>query len=124
MKINAYLPDDIGKQAKDAELPLSGMLRQAVQDELLRREAVAHLTQAFRVFELDLENDIGRYTGRLTGVQLDENVYFTDDERLIYHDQNKVIEITNEDNIGCYFSDADIYQIAMGKIGKRAVIGL
>ena len=38
MDITVYLPDEVGKQAKAAKLPLSQLLRAAVLEELRRRE--------------------------------------------------------------------------------------
>jgi hypothetical protein len=91
MNINVYLPDDLGERAKAAELPLSQLLRQAVQEELERREAVASTLTESQTYELELEGDSGGYTGRITGRWIAESssgvvVYMTDDERVIAYD--------------------------------------
>lgn len=36
MNITVYLPDTLGAQAKDARLPLSRLLRAAVENELMK----------------------------------------------------------------------------------------
>jgi post-segregation antitoxin (ccd killing protein) len=41
MNINAYLPDELGRRAKEAGLNLSGLLREAVVAELERRDREA-----------------------------------------------------------------------------------
>jgi post-segregation antitoxin (ccd killing protein) len=43
-----YLPDAIGEQAKQAELPFSRMLRAAVEKELLRRATMTATLEADR----------------------------------------------------------------------------
>jgi hypothetical protein len=44
MDITIYLPDEIGKWAKEQDLGLSRMLRDAVEDEKRRRDARAAVT--------------------------------------------------------------------------------
>lgn len=34
MNVNVYLPDELGKRAKEAKLPLSRMLQKAIKREL------------------------------------------------------------------------------------------
>lgn len=46
MDIGVYLPDAIGAQAKAAKLPLSRMLRAAVEEELKKRAADAVAVEA------------------------------------------------------------------------------
>jgi small nuclear ribonucleoprotein (snRNP)-like protein len=90
MKINVYLPDDIGEQAKAAELNLSQLLRGAVAFELNRRARLARMLGGSREHELALETEDGdAYTGVLTGVELAENVYMTSDERLMIYDEGR-----------------------------------
>ncbi len=95
MDITVYLPDDVGRRAKEAELPLSQMLRAAVLTELERREAMETAIEGSKEIVLDLENENGnRYKGRFTGKYLAESgdcqVYVTDDTRLIVYDANKL----------------------------------
>jgi hypothetical protein len=52
MDITVYLPDELGKWAKENDLPLSRMLRDAVEAEQRRREAVAGLAAAATIYEL------------------------------------------------------------------------
>src|SRR5215207_5262051 len=94
MKVNVYLPDDLGERAKAAgELNLSGLLQGALRDELDRREALASLLDGeLPEHELDLEDRNGNhYVGVIHGKLLaegrhDELVYLTDDERVLVYD--------------------------------------
>jgi len=52
MDITIYLPDELGKWAKEQDLPLSRMLRDAVEAEKRRREAVAVLAAEATIHEL------------------------------------------------------------------------
>jgi hypothetical protein len=52
MDITIYLPDEIGKWAKENDLGLSRMLREAVEDEKRRREAAAALAAEAGTYEL------------------------------------------------------------------------
>ena len=67
MDITVYLPDEIGQRAKEHELNLSRLLRDAVTEELSRRGAVAETLKDSEVYEIELEGDAGYYTGRITG---------------------------------------------------------
>ena len=91
MKLNVYLPDDIGARAKAAELNFSGFLRSAIEQELYRLDALAKLEDGMTEHELELEDDDGNnYIGTLIGKQLAEDVYLTDDDRLIWYDTDKL----------------------------------
>jgi len=95
MNLNAYLPDDLGKRAKDANLPFSQLLRDAVVRELERREAMAQSLTKSRTVELELTDKKGySYTGRFVGTLIDSDdlgreVYLTEDERVIFYDGDK-----------------------------------
>jgi hypothetical protein len=68
--ITVYLPDEIGKWAKDQELNLSRMLRDAVEAELQRHLARAHSNeQSFErieVYDSGREHDVA-FQGREIG---------------------------------------------------------
>jgi hypothetical protein len=95
MNVNVYLPDELGQRAKDAELPLSQLLRAVVVDELERRETMAETLSETETFELELtDSDDNPYTGRLTGTCIDSDgkgreIFLTDDERVISYDGDK-----------------------------------
>jgi hypothetical protein len=95
MKVNAYLPDDLGKRAKEADIPFSQLLRDAVVDELERRETVSQTLADAQVIELELtDRDGNAYVGRFTGTLIDgdnnyREIYLTDDERVIFYDSDK-----------------------------------
>lgn len=99
MNVNLYLPDELGQQAKEADLPLSQLLRAAVVDELERRAAVSETLKESEVHALDLEDKDGNpYFGRLEGrlIAYDDSqwtkpvaVFLTTDERLMVHEHEK-----------------------------------
>src|SRR4051812_13066820 len=103
MKVNAYLPDDLGKRAKEADLPYSQLLRDAVTSELERREAVSATLADTKEYLLDVRHPEGYlYTGRINGKLIsqarDAEVYLTDDERLLLHDdEGRISEVTLDD---------------------------
>jgi hypothetical protein len=87
--ITVYLPDEIGQQAKQEELTLSRLLRDAVTDELERRRAVNETLSEdeTKTYELELEDGTtGRLTGREIAYDNTITVYLTDDERVIIYD--------------------------------------
>jgi len=89
--ITVYLPDELGTRAKEADLPFSRMLRNAVEAELDRRAAVAQaLADGVEEHEVDLEDGtIGVITGKLLGETGSDQIYLTDDERLLIYDANR-----------------------------------
>jgi hypothetical protein len=98
MNVNVYLPDDLGEQAKQADLPFSRLLQEAVRDELERKAMVAKTLDMPQTYELELEDSEGRaYTGRITGKEIgwsvdgDVIVYLTEDERVIVHDSGRLV---------------------------------
>jgi hypothetical protein len=97
--ITIYLPDDIGERAKQEELKLSRMLRDAVTAEFERRDAMTDALRDAETYEFTLvDNDTGQgleYTGRITGKRIAGSqpeivgIYLTTDRRVlaVYPDQ-------------------------------------
>lgn len=128
MDITVYLPEDIGKRAKtaDPDLNLSLLLRNAVVEELDRRERVAGMLKGAGEHELELESPEGsRYTGVLTGKKVwwgetDEEVYVTTDKRVMVYngDTCQLAEVEDaEDWSGANF---DLYLAIADALGQRA----
>jgi hypothetical protein len=133
MNLNLYLPDDLGKRAKDADLPFSQLLREAVRAELERREIMSTTLTDLETIQLDLEDDEGLpYTGRFTGRVIAENdrndvvVYVTEDERVILYDGERLNYWVVQD-IESELADAlelSAYQDACRALGIEVVIDL
>jgi hypothetical protein len=133
MNINVYLPDDLGKRAKEAGLPFSELLRGAVVAELERREAVASTLEETSEHELYLENKDGvSYIGRVTGTIIGRDrygagfVFLTDDERVLVYDENRSsywISEDPEEDLRELLDDAEYFN-AMQALGIKAVIDL
>jgi hypothetical protein len=82
MDITVYLPDDLGKWAKEHELGLSRMLREAVEEEKKRHDARAKITEEGfeRVEAYDGERDREvAFQGRQIGYadHWDQTAYLT-----------------------------------------------
>lgn len=90
MNITVYLPDELGKRAKHANLPFSQLLRTAVEKELERIEVMEAELDNVTEIELDVESEEGRYTATFDGVKLggiaELSVYLTDDKRAVLYD--------------------------------------
>lgn len=102
MKVNIYLPDDLGHRAKQAGLNLSRMLRDAAESELEKRDAMNAAIGDEEVYEFTLlDDDELEYTARVTGKLIagddPENVgvYLTSDKRVlaVYPDQRSYSEL-------------------------------
>jgi hypothetical protein len=76
--IGCYLPDEIYAEAKEAKLPFSQLLRNAVTRELDRRKAVADTLAAQSVWTERFADESNReYNGRITGTLLVEGAKTT-----------------------------------------------
>ncbi len=132
MNVNLYLPDELGQQAKEADLPLSRLLREAVIDELERRRTVAQTLSAPQTFEFAVQDGEGSFfTGRLTGKEIAHddrrrtNVYVTDDERVIVVVEDGQYSESSDpaEELRGVLSDAD-YKTAMTALGLKPIIDL
>lgn len=143
MDIACYLPDELGARAKAAGLGFSGLLREAVINELARMEAMKKTLKNPQSFDLDLESDDGHYyidriTGTLLGSSGALSVYLTepnmaegnprwmDDARVIIHDEHRcqywVSDDPEEDFRGIF--DPQTYIEVMSALGLKAIIDL
>jgi hypothetical protein len=94
--ITVYLPDEIGRWAKDEGLNLSALLREAVVSEQARRKALESMD--VEEHELHLESDDGDYIGLLRGEQVGEpygpsrrySTYIAEDGRIFVYDDQKL----------------------------------
>ncbi|MFN2490119.1 MAG: hypothetical protein ABR529_10340 [Actinomycetota bacterium] len=136
MDITVYLPDDIGKRAKEAGLPFSQLLRGAVHAELERRERVAETLSDIESYEVPIQTPEGSMViGRITGKFIAEatrsgvDVYLTSDRRVLIYDQRReqVEDVTHNPAAAFeWFKDRDVdaYISAMEAIGESPVIDL
>jgi post-segregation antitoxin (ccd killing protein) len=120
------LPDDLGKQAKDANIPFSQLLRDAVADEMKRRATMAKALTDSKVIKLELIDENGNpYTGRFTGTLIASDdkwyeVYLTDDERVIFYD-SKAAEYSIVDDPEKELSD---WPDALEALGIKPVVDI
>jgi hypothetical protein len=99
MDITVYLPDELGKWAKEHDLNLSRMLHETVEIEKRRRDAGAALaaetaTHELAVSEPSSSSNTDDYTARLHGVLIATqhlgghgsiNVYAGEDDKMYVH---------------------------------------
>jgi hypothetical protein len=93
MDVTVYLPDEIGRRAKDEELKLSRMLRDAVTAEFKRRDAIDEALdeiQTYEVWPVEMNGVLvtGRITGKLIASCADSQdgvLFLTDDKRVLGH---------------------------------------
>ena len=137
MDITVYLPDDLGKWAKDRDLPLSRMLREAVTDEKRRRNAVAAelgkaSTHELYVTEPDGYGGSEDLTVRLHGTVIAEQhlgghgtirVYLGQDEKIYVHDpiDDELHRDVEPDDLRELVDEA-AYVDAMRALGEDVVI--
>jgi hypothetical protein len=125
MNVNVYLPDDIGARAKEASLPFSQLLQAAVADELERRRIMSETLTDVAVYEVDIEHPDGYvFTGRITGTLIADQVFLTEDERILVYDENRSrvdeVEVGDLEDV----LDERRYLEAMVALGEQPIIDL
>jgi hypothetical protein len=137
MDITIYLPDELGKWAKENDLGLSRMLREAVEEEKRRREAETALEAGRATHKLDVrepnshggDDDITvRLHGTLIATQdVDDGhgsteVYLGEDGKLYIHDfLGELHRDAEPDDLREYLDEA-AYIKAMRALGQKPVI--
>jgi post-segregation antitoxin (ccd killing protein) len=133
MNVNLYLPDDLGRKAKDGKLPLSQLLREAVAAALERRDAMKATLEGAEEQTIVFEDAEGRsIRGRFTGSLICEEqrdgtqVYLTDDERVILYEPEKARywELDDPENDLQDVLDEGSYVDAMTALGIDPVVDI
>jgi len=139
MDINVYLPDELGARAKEAGVKFSALLRDAVTDELARREAIERARDGMTEQNIDLDDYSGnplrlRFTGKSVGGDSGVEVYLTDagkvvvvleEDYLTFEDVDLFSEWVAEptrDNLGRSAEEA--LRVALAELGGRRVVDL
>ncbi len=139
MDITVYLPDELGKWAKEHHLHLSRMLREAIEIENRRRDASAALAAQTTTHELPVSepsspSGTGGYTARLHGVliatqQLADgssiNVYAGEDDKMYVHytADGRLHRDVEPEQLGQYV-DEPTYIEAMRALGEDVDIDI
>ena len=138
MDVTVYLPDETGKWAKEHELPLSRMLRDAVDAERRRREALDKTKGEAETHELAAReaNDYGgfhEFTARLHGTLIGRqsrgihgsvDVYQGEDGKLYVHDYDGQLHRDVDPQDLSDHLDESTYLRAMRTLGKEPVIDI
>ncbi len=135
MDITIYLPDDLGRWAKEHQLHLSRMLREAVEVEKQRREASAEAaTHELAVSGPGDQGGTGDYTARLHGVLIatqhlsghgSVNVYAGEDDKMYVHNtaDGQLYRDVEPEQLRRYV-DEPTYIEAMRALGEDVVIDI
>jgi post-segregation antitoxin (ccd killing protein) len=130
--VTVYLPDDIRQKAKDHGIVLSRFLRDALNTEFARLEAIERALDGAKEVLLTLEDENGRpYRGRFTATRIgesdDREVYLTDDETVIVYepDQRRYSVIQDaETELREWLPEDTSYIAAMNALGIMPTVDL
>lgn len=141
MNITVYLPDELGHRAKEAELPFSRLLRDAVTEELQRVAELKHLEETneaeFRTYSLKVsESDGDLWIARIQAKRIVAtdglDIFHTDkDDIVIYGCHSRAFQIYNahdKEHISAFLkkiapSDDEYVQVAK-KLGLIRIVDL
>ncbi len=135
MDITVYLPDELGTWAREHDLHLSRMLREAVEIEKRRRDASAALAAETTTHELAVSEPggAGDYTARLHGVLIATqhlgggsiDVYAGEDDKMYLHytADGRLRRDVEPEQLRQYV-DEPTYIKAMRALGEDAVIDI
>lgn len=104
MDITIYLPDELGKWAKENDLNLSRMLREAVEAEKHRRDARAEISdkgfQRIEAYDGQKERDVA-FHGRMIAVDIDtqQEAYLTAKGAIVITDPETLTVYGNWDEL-------------------------
>jgi hypothetical protein len=137
MDITVYLPDELGKWAKEHELGLSRMLREAVEAERRRRDAVDAALVETDTTDLPVEDDDGNdYTARIHGKLIGGQeakggyggilVFLGKDEQVYVYtaNENKLYRDVTHDNLRDWLADDGVYAEVMRALGEEVIIDI
>jgi hypothetical protein len=126
--ITVYLPDALGERAKEQNINLSRTLRDAIEEELEMRDAMKTTLEDTQVYEVELEDGT---TGRITGTRIatdwkdGDEVYLTEDERVLYYDaQRERVREIEDPQEELRNLDGEQYSAAAAALGFKPVIDL
>ena len=138
MDITIYLPDELGKWAKEQDLGLSRMLRDAVEAARRRREAEATLNAEAKTYKLDVREPDGYggsddITVRLHGTLIAKQdisgygsteVYAGEDGKVYVHDfEGQLYRDIEPDNLR-ELVDESTYIEVMRALGEEVIIDI
>jgi hypothetical protein len=132
--VSVYISEELRKRAEEAGINLSATLRYALEEELGRRDAIANtLSDGIEEHEVELEEYTGIITGKYLGqTRTDEQIYLSDDERVLVYDvdRQRVVELEDpETELTDWLSnssrdDQEVIADAMRALGLRPRIRL
>lgn len=128
MNVTVYLPSELGEWAKQTELPLSRMLREAVEVERKRHEALAATLGNADIFEADVANDGPGFTVRIHGALIASSgtvrAFVGHDQHVFAHDSadGGTMHYLDDPSELADLLDFDAYVAAMYALGLRPVV--
>lgn len=139
MKVTVYLPDDLGEKVKAADINVSAVCQEALQEELIRQEALAKLDKGMERIELELGLDGEAVKNAFYGKELafkeygseaDATIYLTQRHRIaVFHtwDENATLDVYDDFDAAERQdpeSDAGLLAQAAAALGEERVVFL
>jgi len=91
MDITIYLPDQLARRAKEASgLNLSRMLRDALTQHFHEEDTMTQALTHAKTISLDIDDKAGTYRVQFDGIPLAENVFLTDEGKVIVYDERQM----------------------------------
>ena len=129
MKRTIYLPDDLDAEVKESDINLSGLLQNAVREEMDRRKAISDTLSESEEIELTLLDDeersyIGRFTGTMVAEGTTHDAYVNNEGKVILHDtrDGKIYYIEAKE-LENYLGEAE-YIEAMHALGENPIVSI
>ena len=99
--VTVSLPDDMRQRAKQEGLNLSRTLRDGLDAEFRRIDAMNEALSSPQSYEVEMETEYGfAYTGRITGVRIAD----------IGHPKNSGIYLTTDKRVVVYWCDDKLFE--------------
>jgi hypothetical protein len=134
--ITIYLPDELGQWAKENNLPLSRMLRDAVTEQRQQGAAVAKTLEDIKTYDVQVEmkGSYDTYTARIHGALIgtdernggDVTFYLGKNEQVFVYDEreSKLYTDVSDEDLEAWLSESseETHIEVMTALGREAVI--
>lgn len=126
--VTVRIDTELRAWARELEINMSRLFEDALRAEIAQRRAIAEtLSEGVTDHKLELVDRegveyIGRFTGKLIAGDDDNDVYVTDDQRVLVHNRNSAdVDEIDDPAEGLQWLDRDEYLVAMSKLGLEPV---
>lgn len=119
--VTVRIDTELRAKARDLGINLSRLLEEKLAAEIDRVQTVAKTLEGSEEIRLDLEDYIGKFTGKFIGEGHDVQAYLTDDERLILYqeDRSEYVVVEDLDDLDDWFPhDPDVIAQIRSALGE------